>query len=681
MNVEDRPETPGPTPPEGAGIEQRQVIHGPRPGDQIVRIVRPRAFRMRGPGLIEARPEAGEPKTAIGRAVVRLERFLLGSPIPTTAEGTERVGVRQGLAIFASDNISSSAYATEEILRVLVIAGAAALAFTMPLTFAIVAILAIVVFSDRLVIQAYPNGGGSYIVARENLGPLPGVVAAGALLIDYVLTAAVSISAGVTAITSAFPELHPLRVNIAVLVMALMAIVNIRGIRESGRLFTIPVYLYLGAVLGLVAIGTARAFTGELPPYSPPADWLAAHQAAPLTLLLLLRAFASGSVALTGTEAISNGVPAFKPPEVRNARLALVSMGALFGTIFVGLSFLASRIGIVPDPAEVETVLSQLARTLTGEGWYYYFLQFSTALLLVLAANTAFNGFPRLAGILGQDQFLPHYFAFRGDRLAYNTGILALAVVASALIWLYQASVTGLIPLYTIGVFIAFTLSQTGLMRRWLRLRQTETAWRARLIINAVGAAATGTVAVVVAVSKFALGAWMVLIVLPVLVAVMWSVYRHYARLQSAVVPETPLDPAAIRLRLIVPVADTSLQARQALAYAMAIVPPDRILAVHVISSEESAENFSRAWQDAQIKVPLVMIESPFRSFTGPLIEYVDAVREAHPNDILNVIVPEFVPRHWWEHLIHTQSALRLKAALLFHPGIVVTSVPYHLGE
>lgn len=669
----------GPKPSSDTGLEWKEVVRGTRPGDQVIRVARHRAFRSVRPGTIVPRP--AEPESVRGRIFSNLGRFIFGTPLPSAAELSERVGVARGLSLFASDNISSSAYATEEIMRVLALAGMAYLTLAMPITIAIIIVLAIVVLSDRVVIATYPGGGGSYIVAYENLGPVAGLVAAAALLTDYILTVAVSVSAGVAAIISAFPELVDNRVNIALLVVALMTIVNLRGVRESGRIFMAPTYIYLVSITGLLVFGLFRMLTGNMPEYSVPDEWLVAHSAEPLTLLLLLRAFASGSVALTGVEAVSNGVPAFKPPEVRNAQSTLIIMGATFGTIFLGLSFLNSQIGIVPDPHETETVLSQLARSLVGQNWYYYFLQFSTTLLLVLAGNTAYNGFPRLASILAQDRYLPRQFMFRGDRLAFTGGIIVLALVAALLVWVYQGSVTSLIPLYTIGVFIAFTLSQTGLVRRWWTRRREERSWTARLAVNGVGATATGVVAVVVGVSKFALGAWMVLAIIPILVGMMWAIRRHYDHMARSTTPETPTEPAAIHLRVIVPIANLAVPARQALAYAQAIVSLEHIVAVHVAEDAESADKFRKSWQESNLQVPLVIIESPFRSLTNPLLAYIDAVRDTHPGDTVTVILPEYVPRHWWEQLIHNQTAFRLKAALLFHPGIVVVDVPYHLRD
>jgi hypothetical protein len=407
-----------------------------------------------------------------------------------------------------------------------------------------------------------------------------------------------------------------------------------------------------------------------------------AHGAEALGLLLILRAFASGSVALTGTEAISNGVTAFKPPEARNAQFVLVTMGILFATIFLGLSFLASQFGIIPDPREATTVVSQIARTLVGESPYFDLIQFSTAVLLLLAANTSFNGFPRLASVLARDRFLPRVFQFRGDRLAYTSGIVLLAIAASSLIVAFRGSVTSLIPLYTVGVFIAFTCSQAGMVRRWYRKRTEDPRWRPRAAINALGALTTGFVAIEVAISKFALGAWMVLIFIPVLIWLMWSIHRHYANLDAALRPETPLDPTQIRPRYVIPIAKLNVPAQQAIAFARATAGNGSVTAVHITDDPEAAERLREEWNRGQYgDAELVIIESPFRSLSRPFLAYIEALREAYPSDQIIVVFPEIVHARWWEHLLHNQTALRLKTALLFEPGVIVTSIPYHLAR
>jgi hypothetical protein len=468
-------------------------------------------------------------------------------------------------------------------------------------------------------------------------------------------------------------------------VITIMTLVNLRGIRESGRIFSLPTYLYLVSVLVLIGIGIFRYVIGDLPDYTPPAAWPGEWEeesgAQALGVLLVLRAFASGSVALTGTEAVSNGVPAFRPPEIRSAQTTLLLMGVLFGTIFLGFSFLAHQIGIIPDPSEVETVNSLITRSLVGDGVFFFTVQLSTALLLVLAGNTAFNGFPLLASILAKDRYLPRQFSYRGDRLSFTGGILLLAVVAALLVWVYNASVTNLIPLYTVGVFIAFTLSQAGLIRYWSRARAEVRTWKWRLGANALGATVTGIVALVVGVSKFLLGAWMVLVLIPVLVWIMWHISRHYASVRALqeAIPEAKLLPEQIDIRAVVPIANLGAPSRQAIAYALAIAPRDHVTVLHVTDQPEAEDEIRREWRALHMPGQFVVIESPYRSLLAPLVAYINAVMEVHPESTMTVVLPEYVPRHWWEHLLHNQTALRLKAALLFRPNIVVINVPFHV--
>jgi amino acid transporter len=664
--------------------DRARTVRGRLPGDRYVRPDRqvPGLLPRVGDYHVLPGTDKPEPKGGVLGAVTQTKRVLLGRPIASSDEPHERVSVFTGLAVFASDNISSSAYATEEIMRVLILAGVGALSLTLPITIVIVAVLAIVVTSYQQTIRAYPTGGGSYIVANDNLGPLPGLTAAGALLVDYVLTVSVSIAAGVAALTSVFPGLFVHRVLLGVAFVAFICLGNLRGIRESGAIFTAPTYVYMFAIYGLLAFGFIRYAIGDLPAYSAPAAWKAAHGTETLGLLLILRAFSSGSVALTGTEAVSNGVPAFKPPEAKHAQTVLIMMGTCFGTIFLGISFLAGHLGILPDPSEQETVISQLTRVLVGSGNpYLYLVQISTALILVLAANTAFADFPRLLSILARDRWVPRLFAFRGDRLAFNGGILLLTALAEVLIVAFHGSVTNLIPLYTVGVFVAFTLSQSGMVVHWWRLRAEQPKWRLRAAINGVGAVTTGIVAIEVAISKFLLGAWMVLILVPLLVVVMWGIGQHYRRMVGAQRPETPLDPAQVHLRPIIPIANLAVPAQQALAFARAIAPDDAITLVHVTDDVAAADQLRVEWDRwPHGGARLVVVESPYRSLSGPLLRYVDEVERAHPGDTLMVILPEYVPGRWWEHLLHNQTALRLKAALLFHPGVIVANVPYHVA-
>jgi len=693
QNGDDSP--PGRTPPpserpgqssrSALDLQQQRFQAGHRhPGDRYVRIVRPRdrEFTREAPGYLVATERVLAPRTGLGRVLETARRVTFGRRIRTESESQERVGIYKGLALFASDNISSSAYATEEIMRVLVLAGAGVLVLTMPISLAIVVVLAIVVASYQQVIRAYPSGGGSYVVASENLGPLPGLSAAAALLTDYVLTVAVSVAAGVAALTSIFPGLFEHRVALGVGCVALLCLGNLRGIRESGSIFAAPTYVYLVAVFGVFGYGFFLFLTGGLPPYHAPPEWHDAHGAELLGPLLLLRAFASGSVALTGTEAVANGVPAFKPPEPRNAQIVLIVMGSLFATVFLCISFLGGQIGILPDPSEQETVLSQITRTLMGDGTpYHYLVQFSTALILVLAANTAFNGFPRLASILATDRYLPRQFVFRGDRLAFSVGIVVLAIVASALIVAFRGSVTNLIPLYTVGVFLAFTLSQSGMVRHWWNLRASERGWEWRAAANGVGTITTGVVAIVVGVAKFGLGAWMILVLIPVMIAAMWAIHRHYRSVEDALTidwPELRL-PEPQPPHVIVPVSRLDRATYEALKFAHGMSPD--VTAVHVTDDPDAGAHLKRRWERSGVEIPLVVVESPYRALIPPLLAYINAIGQQHPGEPIAVVLPEFVPRHFWEFFLHNQTALQLKLRLFFRPNTVVIDVPYALDR
>jgi amino acid transporter len=673
------PRPPSEKPGSAAALERREEVQGLRPGDRRVRIVRPADFR-RTPGGFVATEQALAPKGGAARAWIGIRRALIGRRLATEEEQQERVSKKVGLAIFASDNISSSAYATEETMRVLALAGAATLALTMPITIAICVVLAIVVLSYLQVIRAYPQGGGSYVVASQNLGVLPGLVAASALLVDYFLTVAVSVAAGVAAVTSAMPELHDERVLISLALVALLTVGNLRGIREAGLIFAAPTYVYVAALVGLVAVGLWRVATGDIPQAVAPLEPFPPEGTQPLAILLVLRAFASGSVALTGTEAVSNGVQAFKEPADRNASVVLVLMGSLFATLFVGISFLATSLGITPDRSETETVLSLLAKSLVGTSWFFYVVQATTAVILILAANTAFNGFPRLASIMATDRFMPRQFAQRGDRLAFSTGILALAVVSSLLILAYDASVTGLIPLYTVGVFIAFTLSQAGMVRRWFRLRTS--GWVPSAAINALGAVATGVVAIVVGVSKFELGAWMVVAIIPVLVAMLYGINVHYRSIEDRLLIASAASVHLQRTvpRIVVPISRIDRASLRALNIARGL--GGEVYAVHISFDTEGAKKFKRRWEAVVgDEIPLDTIISPFRALMPPLLRYIEAIDSRDPGRPIIVVLAEFVPRHWWEALLHNQTALLLKLRLFTRRNTAVLDVPYHLDD
>jgi amino acid transporter len=671
--LEDASEIPAGPPNGRADLEWDAMIPGKRIEDGDVRIARHRtAMPGDGPGFIVVRPENTDPREGLGHILTQAKHFLIGQPLATAAAPHERLNKTRALAVFSSDAVSSVAYATEEIMKVLILAGLGALSLTLPISLSIAILLAIVATSYRQTILSYPNGGGSYIVSSDNLGKIPGLVAAASLMIDYVLTVAVSVAAGVDAITSAFPALIPERVIIGVVATVLLTLGNLRGLREAGTIFAVPTYVFIAAMYGLIAYGLFRIFVIGGVVYTPIVAAPSATQ--PLAIFLILTAFAQGCSAMTGTEAISNGVPAFKEPSSLNARTTLALMAFILGTLFVGVSLIGSVLHVVPTADE--TVISQITRTLVGLGPYYYLIQFSTALILLLAANTSFNGFPMLVSILARDGYVPHQFRLRGDRLAYSNGIMALAAVAILLLVVFRGSVDALIGLYAIGVFTSFTLSQTGMVVHWLRLHGPN--WRRSIAVNGFGAVLTAIVTIVIAWTKFHEGAWIVIVVTPVLVGMCLAIKRHYRLVASQTTAETPIDPHEIRLRVIVPIGEMNLPSLQALALARAISPI--VTGVHVTDDLEEATELQKKWvEEIGASGQLVIIESPYRSLVGPLLAYLDQIRDQHPLDTLMIVLPEFVPSRWWEHLLHNQTALLLKAALLFRTGIVVADVPYHI--
>ncbi|HEY1304416.1 MAG TPA: APC family permease [Vicinamibacterales bacterium] len=604
----------------------------------------------------------------------QVKRLIVGAPIPSSLAHHERFSRVTGLAVLSSDALSSVAYATEEILRVLTIGGVAALSLVTPIGAVIAATLAIVVFSYRQTIHAYPSGGGAYIVSKENLGRTPSLIAAASLLIDYVLTVSVSIAAGVAAITSALPRWP---INPVVLCLAFVAILtfgNLRGIRESGRLFAGPTYIFIVSVLAMVAVGTWRYFSGSLHPIAqsghalPPGTTM-------LPLFVLLTAFSNGCTALTGVEAVSNGVPAFRRPESRNAAQTLVAMAVMSITMFIGITLLAHAYGIVPNDSE--TVVSQIARaTFGGRGWPYYLVQASTMAILVLAANTAYADFPRLSSILARDRFLPRQFMNQGDRLAFSNGILILSVLASVLLVIFGGDTHALIPLYMIGVFVSFTLSQAGMVIHWRTLRGS--GWRTSATINGFGAAVTGVVLLIVAATKAAEGAWIIIVMIPVLVTIFEITRRHYERVASQLsLRDWTPEPQGGHV-VIVPIGGIQRAVVKALRYARTL--GDDVRAIYVEIDSSATTSVRAQWAQWGQDVDLVVLESPFRSLVEPLLEYIEQVQRQNPDGYVTVILPEFVPHRLWQHLLHNQHALLIKGALLFKRNIVVTSVPFHLG-
>ena len=599
-----------------------------------------------------------------------MKRWLVGPPMPLAQAKHERLSKPVGLAVFASDPLSSVAYATEEILLVLIMVGAAALAYAMPIGVAIAILIAIVVTSYRQTIRAYPRGGGAYIVAKENLGVFPGLVAGASLLIDYTLTVAVSVAAGIAAITSAIPPLLPYRVLLGITAIVLIALGNLRGIRESGRLFAAPTYLFVASVLGLIGYGIVSMATEEVPrlAYASVAEPVEA-----LGIFLLLRAFASGCTALTGIEAVSDGIPAFKPPEAENARTVMLWLGVISIMLFLGITFLAYRLGVMPR--EGETVVSQLARHLYGSGVLYFEVQLATTLILLLAANTAFADFPRLAFFLARDRFIPRQFANQGDRLVFSNGIVILAGVASLLLVIFSAETHALIPLYAVGVFISFTLSQSGMVRRWLAHR--EAGWWWRVWVSAVGAVVTGIVMLTIAATKFAHGAWIVVLLIPTLVAVFLVVHRHYEDVAHQLSLEDVDDLPPMPTTVLVLVGDLHRGVLRALRYAQSLSPAAK--AVYIEIDPERTRRLEERWTRWGMGLPLIVLNSPYRSLLGPLVDYIDQLHARDPDRIVTIILPEFVPARWWQQILHNQTALLIKGALLFRRNVVVTDVPYLL--
>jgi amino acid transporter len=603
-----------------------------------------------------------------------LKRFIVGRPLPTAQARHERLSKTTGLAIFASDNLSSVAYASEEILRVLVLAGVGALNMASPIGVAIAVVIAIVIYSYRQTILAYPQGASDYIVAKDNIGTLAGLTAGGALLIDYTLTVAVSVSAGVAALTSAVPALFPYRVTLCVVAITLLTLGNLRGLRESGRLFALPSYLFVGGFGALIATGFVRYALDGAGPAGDPAP-SAADPLMPLTAFLVLRAFASGAVALTGIEAVADGVTAFKAPEVRNARTVLALLGLIMVTLFVGTTALADVYNILPR--EEETVVSQLARLTFGGGPLYYYIQGVCMLILILAANTAFADFPRLAFFMARDGYLPRQFANRGDRLVFSNGVVILAVVAVALVILFHGSTHALIPLYAVGVFTSFTLSQSSMVRRWLRTRPAGWGWKAT--ISGVGALTTGTVLMVVAVTKFMDGAWIVVVIMSLLIMMFLAIRSHYDSVARQLSVEGLEPPPPMGTTVLVLVGDLHRGVVQAIQYAQALSPSAK--AVYVETDPERTRRLEERWGKWGLGAPLVVLSSPYRSLLGPLMDYIDHLRQQSPNHVVTLVLPEFIPARWWQQLLHNQTALLIKGAMLFRKNVVVTDVPYHLRD
>lgn len=627
-----------------------------------------------------------------------LRSWFIGRPLSTADAPHQTIGKSVGLAVFASDALSSTAYATQEILVILAAAGTIAFGYVFPIAMAIVILLGIVTISYEQTIHAYPDGGGAYIVARDNLGKLPALVAGAALLTDYILTVSVSIAAGVAQITSAFPFLYDYRVVLSVIFILFIMLMNLRGVKESGTAFAIPTYFFVALMFIAVGTGLFRLFvTGTLGTVVDPPELEILHGISAITPFLILHAFASGTTALTGVEAISNGITAFKEPRSKNAGITLIWMSLILGSLFLGISYLAKEISAVPS--ESETVISQLARTVfAGRGTFYLMLIGATTTILIMAANTAFADFPRLSALVANDSFLPRQLTFRGSRLVYSRGIVVLAVIASLILVIFQASVTRLIPLYAIGVFLSFTLSQAGMALRWHKIGKLKPGeekvergstlhfvkdWRLKMFINGFGALCTAVVMMVFAVTKFLDGAWVVLILIPALVMVFWFIYQHYRNLAKALSLENfgVIPPQVTRHRVIMPVSGVHQGTLAALRYARIL--SDDITAVHVTIEPAEADKVRQKWKKWGEGVRLVMLDSPYRLFLEPLLAYIaDIAQQRQPGETITIVVPKFVSNNPVSGVLHTNTADLLRTHLMNQRGIIITSVPYHVdGE
>ena len=625
-----------------------------------------------------------------------LSHWLIGRPLATADAPHQTIGKVIGLAVFASDALSSTAYATQEILGVLAGAGLVAYASVFPIAIAIVGLLAIVTISYQQTIHAYPGGGGAYIVSRDNLGEIPAQVAGSSLLTDYILTVAVSISAGVAQMVSAYPFLDPYRVHLGVVAVILIMLINLRGVKEAGTAIALPTFFFVAMMFLTVSLGLFQSLTGTLGVVVNPPHLDLNDIATAITPFLLLHAFANGTTALTGVEAISNGITAFKEPRSRNAAITLIWMSIILGSLFLGISYLTAQIrGVYSHD---ETIISQLARTVfDGRGTFYLAMIAATTIILIMAANTAFAGFPRLGALAAADGFLPRQLTFRGSRLVYSNGIVILAIIASLLIILFQARVDLLIPLYAIGVFLSFTLSQIGMAKRWLkigRLKEGEEivepgstlrydkGWKSKMLVNGFGALCTAVVMIIFAVTKFREGAWIVLIIIPLLVKLFFSVHHHYRGLASHLSLDKfrGLPARKTRHRVIMPVSGIHQGALEALRYAKLI--SDDVTAVHVSLEPAETEKVQKKWRTWGEGTRLVILDSPFRLFVEPLLEYVvDIVEHSQPNETITIVVPEFVSDNRFSRALHTNTANLLRSELRNQHGIVITSVPYHVHE
>ncbi len=600
-----------------------------------------------------------------------LKRWLVGLPLKTKEAAHERLSKRLALAVFSSDALSSVAYATEEILLVLTLAGTAMVGYSIPLSLSIIGLLIILTMSYRQIIFEYPEGGGAYIVGKSNLGEWPGLVAAAALMIDYVLTVAVSVAAGMAALTSAVPALLPHREALCVAAILLVTVVNLRGVRESGQIFAVPTYIFIATIAAMLGVGAVQILFGHAIRVEPLPSMAPAE---PLTLFLLLRAFSSGCTALTGVEVISNGVSAFKKPEPKNAAFTMIGMAAILGTMFIGISAMAYYFGIVPK--DDETVVSQIAHATFGTGPLYFLVQASTMVILILAANSSFNGFPRLASILARDSYMPHQMSMMGDRLVFSNGVIILGVFSCLLIVLFNGDTHALIPLYAVGVFLSFTISQAGMVKRWLVKKGPH--WEKKLLVNGIGAVTTAIATLIIASTKFAHGAWIVIVLIPLLITFFRAIRSHYKAVSEQVALSRGHRPPMPRRNIVVlPIGGVNRAVIRAVDYARSRSGDIRAVLVDVDPEETARVEIQ--WAQWGCGVPLTVLPSPYRSVLSSLLDYLEQVLQKDQECWVTVVIPEILPARWWQNILHNQRAFMLKGALLFKDRVILTDVPYHL--
>ena len=638
-------------------------------------------------GHLVATPEASAGENKLQRGMQKIKATVIGKPIFSKDEIHERLTKFKALAVFGSDAISSCAYATEASLIVLMAAGNGALHISFFTALAIALLLSMVAFSYRQTVYAYPNGGGSYNVSRQNLGQTAGLVAAAALLIDYIMTVAVSIAAGTAAVTSALiaagfnsqithltaalPPFLNLNVILSLVFIGLMTLGNLRGIREAGAIFAIPTYLFIACFSIMLVVGIIKVFTHTLTPITPPAILPVLE---PVTLWLVLRAFSAGAVAMSGTEAISNGVPVFKPNESKNAATTLTIMATLLGVFFVGVSFLSNHLHLVPGN---QTIVSQVALSVFGQNVFYYIFQITTMGILVVAANTAFADFPRLSSVLARDNYMPHIFGNRGDRLAFSTGIMFLGIISALLLVVFKGNVDSLIHLYAVGVFLAFSMSDTGMVVHWWKTRGK--GWKTSILINGADAILTTSILIIVIITKFMYGAWIIILLIPMIVPVFMFIHKHYNRVaeQLRLLSMQASPPQTIEHSVLMPIDDVNYASLRAMSFARTISKD--ITVIHIATDTKRAEKIQEKMRTYAPDLKLVIVESPLRAFMRPLLTYVDFHHRQHPQGFVTIVMPEFITAHWWEKFLHNRTAEHLTQAFKRHPNIAVVNVPYLL--